>query len=233
MMFDIYAFGEICLWILPLVIFISIPISVVIGSFAKNSSYGRQVVIFLGYIFCVGVIVHEAAHQMMCGVFGVDVKEVQYFRVEYKRTEKNGHLDIGGRVNCGEINSVIAAIFLGLAPLIVNGLLVALIFYYSPILMETAYYPLFVYLGIALGMGARPSKEDLTLWYQVFKKSPERGVFELIFLFIFVGVNYAIVMVWQVELWITLTINITFLTLFIIQGRMRTSTTHVRHIPKV
>jgi len=59
MSFDIYMFGEICLFIIPMFIIISLLFSAALGSLAQHSSSGMQLMILLSYIFAVGVITHE------------------------------------------------------------------------------------------------------------------------------------------------------------------------------
>jgi len=231
--FNIYAFWDICIWIIPLVIFFSTFITAIIGSFAKRSSYGVQIAIAFSYIFCIGVIVHEMAHQLMCHTFGVRVKELRYFRVEHKRTEDGEYLNIGGYVNFEDVNSLITGIFLGIAPLLVNGILVALICYYAPVFETTSYYPLFIYLGFALGIGARPSKEDLLLWYQALRMNPGRGLLEFLLLCFFGGIVYALFLVWQVDLWISFTIIFLFIVFFIFQGRPKAGRSPSNYLPRM
>lgn len=222
-MFNIYAFGEVCVELIPIVIFLSIFLTAVLKGFASHSSYGMQVLVVFSYIFCVGVIVHEAAHRLMCKIFGVKVKETQYFKVERRRIQGREYANIGGYVKTEEVSSIITGLFLGVAPLIVNGLLVALLYYYNPVWMETEYYGLLIYLGIALALGARPSKTDLTLMWHAFQKHPGRGLLEIAFLCSFSGVIFFL-MLYQFELWITLTVGIVFVALCIIQGRNKLST---------
>ncbi|MFX1296440.1 MAG: metalloprotease family protein [Promethearchaeota archaeon] len=233
MIFDIYAFGEICFWVIPLVIFFSIIISAFLGSLSANSSYGMQITVAFSYIFCIGIIVHEAAHRLMCAVFGVKVKETKYFYVDRKKIDGVEYKTPMGYVKFKDIDSVIASLLLGIAPLIVNGLLVALIFYYGPVLVETVYYGICIYLGISLAIGSCPSKEDLTLWYKVIKKNPGRGLLEFTILFIFGGVIYALIVIWQVELWITLIVIISFFIIFILQGRAKSSVPRSKYLTKL
>ena len=48
----------------------------------QNRKLGNELVVILSYLFCVGVVLHEAAHQAFCFVFGVRVQEVRFFFVE-------------------------------------------------------------------------------------------------------------------------------------------------------
>lgn len=216
----ISSFGEACLWILPLVIVFSIFLSAFFKGLAQHSDYGKQIVVVLSYILCVGVVVHEAAHQLMCKIFNVKIREVRYFKVESERVGDVEHTSIGGHVDCERVESLIVGLFLGFAPLLVNGLLVALIYYFSPVWMESEYHGVLIYLGVALALGARPSREDLALSFHTLQSRPGRAVIEILFLGVFGGVLCYLV-AYQFELWITLTVLATFIVLCIVQGRFK------------
>lgn len=226
-MFDLYTFGDVCLHVIPIVVVLSLFISGFLGALARHSKNGLQITIFFSYLVCVGVIVHELAHQLMCKLFGARIKGIQYFGVNRQRIAGREYTSIGGHVDCEEVPSIIAGMYLGLAPLLVNGLLIAIIYFYWPVLGETAYNWLFIYLGIALALGARPSKEDLTVWWHTFQKNLGRSFWELFLLCLFGGVLYCLI-VYQVELWISLSVIIGFIVLSIIEGRAKSGMTQAR-----
>jgi len=189
-----------------------------------------DVLVLVSYVLCIGVVVHEVAHRIFCGIFGVRVRETRYFKVERKKTKWGEQTTIGGYLNIEDIDSVIVGIFLGIAPLIVNGVSVALIYYFSPLLGETPIFWLLVYLGIALGIGARPSKEDLKLCIGALKRAPGRGIIEILLAFVFC-ISICVLVVLQINIWVTLSVTLSFLILLVIQGRSRTRTTRVRYFP--
>lgn len=230
MVFNLAEFGQICMWMLPIVLFFSFFVSGFLGALLQQPTYGRQIVIILSYLFCVGVIVHEVAHQLMCKVFGVEVKEVQYFRVESKKHAEKVHTRIGGYVATGDIGSFTTGIFLGIAPILVNGLLLALLYYYYPVWMETGYEGILIYLGVALGLGARPSGRDLTACWRIFQKHPGRGILEIFFLCGFGVVLYCMAL-FQIDVWTIFGVVITFIIVCIINGRLKTNTPQQRYRP--
>jgi len=222
--FDIYAFGEVCLFVIPLVILIALLFSAFLSAVANHSSYGMQLMLTLSVIFGFGVVTHELAHRLFCALFGVKVKEMRLFKVTRRKTADLDYVSVGGYVDCEEISSVIAALFMGFAPLIINGFLVAFLVYYGPFIMTTQFYPLAVYGGISLGLGVRPSKEDLLLWINTLRKHPGRGILELICLFVFIGVLYYLAMVIQIPLWGTFSLFFGFLLIVIICNRRKPTT---------
>ena len=248
-MFDIQQYGEICLWTVPMVIIISTFVGAFFSRLGGFKAWGNHLWVLLQYIFCVGVVVHEAAHQLFCKIFGVKVRKVKYFgityeevggdkkekgksspKVEFMRSSGRVPVSAGGFVRPGEkVDSVSVSFFVGVAPLIINGLLVALIIYYGPILMETAYWGLFVYLGIALGMGIRPSRADIMFFLRTFKRNPGRGFLELIMFCIFGGFLYLLIAVWQVEAWIVLAAMLLFFAILVLQYRMKRSKSRSRY----
>jgi hypothetical protein len=222
MTYDIYAFGEVCLYVIPLAIFVSLFFNAVLSTIAKHSPSGVQVTVLLSYLFAFGVIVHECAHRLFCTLFGVRVKATQYFGVSRQRSTSGAeHVSIGGYVECDEVTSVIVALFLGFAPLLINGLLIALLAFYGPLLAETDYVYLAFYAGISLVLGIRLSKEDALLWTTVLKKHFGRGFLEFLLLLAFGGLLYYLVGILQVELWITLTVVIAFPVLLALATRFR------------
>ena len=232
MIFDFYAFGEACVYVLPLVVFFSLLLSAFLGHLASRSAAGLQVSVLVGYIFCLGIIAHEASHRLFCSLFGVKVRETKLFFVERKRTPEGEYAQIGGYVDCEEISSLITCLFLGIAPLIINGLIVALLYYYWPLLGTTPYYGLLIFVGISLGIGARPSKEDLTLWIQAVKRAPKRSILEFIMLISAGGLLYALLAIWQVNLWILLTASVSLFISFIIIGRMRFTRSYANYFQR-
>jgi hypothetical protein len=228
-MFEFYAFGEICFYILPLVIFLSLLLSAFLGYLASRSQMGMQLVVMVGYVFCLGIVTHEASHRLFCALFGVKVRETRLFYVERKRTSYGESAQIGGYVDCEEITSLITCLFLGIAPLIINGLIVALLYYYWPLLGSTPYYGLLIFIGISLGIGARPSREDLTLWVQAFRHAPKRGFAEISILISSGGLVYALVAIWEVSVWVLLTVSFSLFIGFIMIGRIRVSRSYASY----
>jgi hypothetical protein len=231
-MFDLHTFGEICLYILPLVIIFSLFLSAFLGHLASRSQMGMQLVVMIGYLFCLGIVTHEASHRLFCALFGVKVRETRLFYVERKRTPYGEVTQIGGYVDCEEITSLITSLFLGIAPLIINGLIVALLYYYWPIMGSTPYYGLLIFVGISLGIGARPSREDLTLWVQALKRAPRRGFAEVFILISSGGLIYALAAVWQVSVWVLLTVSFSLFIGFIMIGRKRISRPYTSYFRK-
>jgi hypothetical protein len=229
--FDINVFIEICLYILPLVIILSIIFSAILVSFARRFDIGMQVMEVIGVIFCIGVVAHELAHRIFCGLLGVHVQETKLFRVMHRQTPWGESVSIGGYVECEEIRSVIVALFIGFAPLLVNGLLVALLYYYGPAFAGTWYFPLIVYLGISLGLGMPTSKEDASMWIHALKRNPGRGILELIGLCCFGGVLFYLVTDLQLPLWGTSLIILSFIIGMIIVGRSHAS--GAIHVPTI
>jgi len=219
--FNIYAFGEVCLSIIPMVVFISLLFSTFISALASHSSYGMQLMLILSYIFAFGVIAHELAHRLFCAIFGVKVKKMQLFKVTRKKTADQEYMSIGGYVDCEDVTSVIAALFLGFAPLIINGLLVALLVYYGSLIMNTQFYALAVYAGVSLGLGARTSKEDMLLWISSLRKNPGRGILELVCLCLFVGVLFYLGIIIQIPLWGSFSLFLVFIIVVIVYNRRK------------
>lgn len=248
-MFDVQQYGEICLWVVPMVIIVSTFVRTLFSNLGHIKTWGDHLWVLLQYVFCVGVVVHEASHQLFCKIFGVRVEKVKYFGITYKEVDgdkkdkgkssrtaefmrSNGRKPVsaGGYVRPSEkIDSVSVSFFVGVAPLIINGLLVALIVYYAPILMETAYWELCVYLGIALGLGSRPSGADILFFLRTFKRNPGRGFLELLVFLCFGGVLYLFIAVWQVEVWIVLAAMLLFFTILVLQFRMKKGKSRSRY----
>ena len=247
-MFDVQQYGEICLWTVPMVIILSTFISALLSRLGRFKTWGPHLWVLLQYIFCIGVVVHEAAHQFFCKIFGVRVHEVKYFGIKYKEVNddkkdkekrsptmefmrSSGRRPVGvdAFVSRDRVDSVSVSFFIGIAPLIINGLLVALIVYYAPVLVETAYWELCVYLGIALGMGTRPSGADIILFLRTFKRNPGRGFLELLIFCLFGGVLYLFIAVWQVAAWVVLAAMLLFFTIIVLQYRMKRSKSRSRY----
>ena len=230
MSFDINVFAEICLYILPLVIFLSLIFSAILVSFARRFDLGMQVLEVVGVIFCVGVVTHELAHRIFCWLFGVQVQETKLFKVTHRQGPWGESVSIGGYVECDEIRSVTVALFIGFAPLVVNGLLVALLYYYGPSFAGTWFYPLGIYLGIALGLGMPTSKEDVSMWIHALKANPGRGILELFGLCCFGGAMFYLITTFQIPLWGTGLIMLSFIISMIIVGRSHTGS--AKHVPR-
>lgn len=225
--FDVQVFGETFVMVIPIVIFLSIFVCAFLGALARHTSNGNQLVVLFYKVFCVGVVVHELAHYSMSKLFGVKVKEARWFSIESKRIEGREAINISGFVRTEEIYSVVTSLVLGIAPLLVNGTLIALIYYYGPIWTEISYWNVVItYAGVAFALGTRPSNEDLTLWWKILKKNPRRGFFEFIELILFGVVLYYLVF-YQIEAWIILTTAITFFILLIVQARKKSGSQDV------
>jgi hypothetical protein len=220
MTFDIYFIGELCAWVFPLVVVGSLLFTAVIGALLRNPSYGTHLGLLTTCIFSIGVIVHELAHQLMCCLYGVQVKDTQYFKIDRKKTGSRQSISIGGFVLTEDISSFITGLSLGIAPLLINGFLVVLICYYHPSWVGTSYEGFMYYLGFALAFGGRPSKQDLSLWAKAFQKNPKRGLFEL-FLVIFFIVTISSLIIYEVNVWVILGVLAGFIITFILQGRSR------------
>lgn len=204
--------------LITVIIFLGIFLSAFLGALGAHASNGDYYVRLFYYFFGIGVVAHEGAHYLMCKLFGVKVKEVRFFKVERNRE----YLNIGGYVRSEEVSSFIAILSLSLAPLLVNGILVSLIYYCSPLWMEIPGWNFGIgFAGVSLALGTRPSKQDLSLLGKTLQKNLGRGLIEIIFLCAFGGVicYFAIS---QVEAWIFLAAVITFIVSCIILGRIRT-----------
>ena len=231
MSFDFYVFWEICIFIIPIVMVFSLLFSAILGSVAQHSSSGMQVMIFLSYLFALGVITHELAHRLFCALFGVKVTETKFFRVARNKTAEGEYVSVGGYVNCAEIDSVSVALLLGFAPLLINGLLVAVLYYYGPVLATTDFYGIAIYLGISLALGTRVSKEDALLWVEALRRHPGRGILEIVGLFLFGGVLYFLVGFIQIPLWGTLSILLGFLIIIILGTRFKSTSKNRVRLP--
>jgi hypothetical protein len=221
--FDPYAFGQVCLYVIPIVIFFSIVFSAFLSSLASRSETWIHLTLILSYLFAFGIVMHELSHRLFCALFGVKVRETQLFKVTRWNTPEGQYLSVGGYVDCEDIQSVIVALFLGFAPLIINGLLVGLLVYYGPDLMATAYAPLIAYAGVALGLGTRTSKEDTLLWVGALRKSPGRGFLEIIGLMAFGGVLYYLVDTFQIPVWGGCSIFIAFVVIIAVLIRQKST----------
>jgi hypothetical protein len=206
-----------------MVILFSIVFSALLTALASRSDMGMHLTIALSYLFALGIVVHELAHRLFCGIFGVKVREMQLFKVTRRHTENGQYLSVGGYVECEDIQSVIVALFLGFAPLIINGFLVGLLVYYGPILFETDYAALIIYAGIALGLGTRTSKEDMLLWVSALRKNPGRGFLEIIGLILFSGMLYYVIGVLQIPVWGTCSILLAFILIMVVLNRQKST----------
>lgn len=231
MAFDWSLFGEVCLFAIPMVILLSALLSAGLNTLARRTETGVQLVVLVSYLLCVGVVVHEAAHRLFCALFGVQVRETRYFRIERIQTGQGEVTSIGGYIDCEEVESVITGIFLGIAPILVNGTLVAVACYYCPLLEGTSYYWLVVYLIVALGLGARPSRQDFGIWATAMKRAPLRGFLELCLL-CGGGILLGALAIYAVDLWITLTCAAGFFVLLIFQGRSKADPHRKRQLPR-
>jgi hypothetical protein len=229
MVFDIYAFGEVCVWVLPLTIFLAFFVTTFVMALASHGSMGAQIAVLFNYIFCLGVIAHEGAHLAMCKVFGVEVKDVCFFRVERKIDKGRESLNIGGYVDTGEINSFIAGFFIAIAPLLISGLLFATIYYFGPFWLGTAWEPLLIYFGFALVLGAHPSKGDIKAWWATLQKYPGRGFFEFFLLCVF-GIVVYYLTYYQISVWYFGGVVLLFLILCVVQGRATLNPAQKRYV---
>jgi len=231
--FDVTSFTAICFWVIPVVLFFTIIIRAIISSLSQRYETGEFLAIFFSYLFCIGVIVHEAAHWFMCTLFNIPVKETVFFHIESNEIEDTKITKIGGYILMGDVNSLIASIGIAIAPLIINGLLVAIIVYYWPLLKTSEFYGLFIFLGIALSIGAKPSKQDLAVLKQPFQLNPARSFLEGMSL-VFLGILfYILLVIVQVTFWVTLLIVLSFCSLLIYQARAKVDPTKTRTYPRI
>ena len=231
-----YYFGEVCLLVIPIAILGNLFYRAILRSVAnhwkdENHYSGIQLMKVLSYVFCIGTIVHEVGHRLFCLIFGVEVRETRYFYAHHERTKKDAittdRVKIGGHVTPkGEIHSVLVAMNIGIAPLIINGLLIALIYYYWPMLVANSLDWLAIYGAIALALGVKPSSGDLNYIYHTFKRNPGRNFAEILIFLTYCGVIAALV-AFQIETWIILTIIV--LTFFAavsisrVRGKMKSA----------
>ena len=232
MIFDIYAFGNILLSIIPLIFVVAVLVSALTALAMHNSSIGIPIVIAVNYIVCIGVIMHEVAHQIMCKVFGVQVKEAQYFYVDHRRTEEEESVSIGGRLNLGNCNSPLAGLLLATAPLFLNGALIALILYYVPFFENTPWYFLALYLGISLLISAKPSNPDIKFFAHTFKENLGRGFFEILLFCLLIGVFVWLGITYQPELWMILVMVVCFFIIIVFIGRWKSHPHSNHYLPR-
>lgn len=202
MSFDWSLFGEICMYVIPVLILTSMILNATLRKLASHNLSGMQVFKLYNYLFFPAISIHELIHRLMCAFFGLEVEETVLFRAKSMHTDEGESFSAMGYVRMKDIHSVIAALFTGLSPLFVNAALLAVICYYYPLILSYAWYPLIIYLAVALCLGTRLSTEDLTLWSKVLKRHPKRGFLELLFFICILSLIGAMVFVWQVDLWI-------------------------------
>jgi hypothetical protein len=206
-------YGEICIYTIPAVIILSYVIEGIMSSLG-----GSIIRTMFFYVFCISFIFHELAHWMMCKVFGVEVSKVVLFKVE-KEPESHAMGFQGYVLPKSPANSVLANLFISLGPLVINGLLVALIWYYYPAISESPWYPFCIYLGIGLAIGSMPSSQDMKTFFSCLRRSPGRGLLELVLLIIFLWVAYSSFVIWALDIWLIITIIGGFVLFSILYAR--------------
>ncbi len=225
MTFEFYQFCETCFWVFPVTLMVSMIIVGILGALHNHSENTMEIMIVLSYALFIGVVIHEAAHELFCKIYGIKVEEVQYFYLKKKRGVFRKFVDGLGFNKLKEeknpTRSFLAAFSIAIAPIVVNGLSVALIIYFLPELMESPYYGIFLYLIIALMYGAQPSRQDLVFAGSIFQKNFSRGLIELFMLILFISICFGLLFVWQATLWITLSIIGVLGILLIRQGRTK------------
>jgi hypothetical protein len=225
MIFDVYEFGETCFWVFPVTLMVSMIIIGILGALHNHSESTMEIMIILSYVLFIGVVIHEAAHELFCKIYGVKVEKVQYFYLKKKRGLFRKFVDGFGYNKLKEkknpTRSFLAAFSIAIAPVVVNGLSVALIIYFLPNLMESPYYGIFIYLIIALMYGALPSRPDLAVAGSIFQKNFSRGLIELFMLIFVIGICFGLLIVWQAALWISFSIIGVLIILLIRQGRAK------------
>jgi len=232
MIFDIYAFGDVLLSIIPLIFVTAILFSVLNKIAMQHSSLGIQIAIAVNYITCIGVIMHEVAHQIICKLFGVQIKEAHYFYVDHRRTEEEESVSIGGKLLLGDCNSPMAGLLLTTAPLFLNGTLIALLLYHAPLLEGTIWNYLAIYLGISLLLHAKPSAGDMKFLAMTFKANPGRGVLEILLFCTLIGVFCWIGIIYQPDLWALMVMIVSFLIIVVFIGRWKSSPHSNHYIPR-
>lgn len=205
-------------YVVPVVILLATLLWGLLGLIRRRApKMGQDLTVLLAYLFCVGTILHEAAHLCFCHLFGVPVVGVRFFFVDRFKVQEVPRrpytpppatasqfyrsstgdwqyrprdmdvVRIGGCVGIDQCDSPLAAFFVALAPLIINGLLFALLLFYYPFIEQTPYYPLAIYLLIAIPLGLQPSTADFAHIGATFKEHPGRGFLEYLIFFTMIG----------------------------------------------
>lgn len=193
----------------------------VIGGLGEHTSYGPDICTAIYCLLCIGVVIHEAAHYLYCLIFGVKVKEAKFFTIKRVRTSESSSMLVLGYLNLEEVRSVSVGIFVGIGPLIVNGLLIATIAYYwTEIVAMMGVFPPY-FFAASLALGAQPSSADIRLFRSAFEKDPGRGVLEIVMLVSF-GVILAVMgIIWVLDAWIILTAAICLFIIIVMVSRKR------------
>lgn len=214
-MSDLEAFIQFCCYVIPIVILLTSFLWGLLSHIKyRNHRIGTELKVILSYLFCFGVILHEVAHQCFCYLFGVQVRDVRYFFVQRFSPSRESNkssvtspapmsefcsgeqgyqppkgevINIGGYVKILPPQSPLIAFFIATAPLFINGLFVALLLFYYPLIVQTPYYPLAIYLIIALALGVEPSKTDFLSFFYTFRVNCGRGFIEFLSLFLILG----------------------------------------------
>jgi len=122
------------------------------------------------FLFILGVAVHEASHLLFCKILGTKIIDIAYFKPQSSGFQ--------GYVKTEEIESFLKAVLIGIAPAIINSLLVYLVLkLYS---LNFLNFFLTIYLIFSLIVGAKPSIQDILIALSVAAKYPSRFLTELL-----------------------------------------------------
>lgn len=123
-----------------------------------------------------GVIIHEAAHRVFCDICGVPVYEVCYFRLG----------NPSGYVIYGRTDRLRANFLIAMGPLVVNSILCAVISFsaitaFAIGASETPIvFVVLLWLGIAIGMHAFPSAQDVKNFSEAVRSAGHRELLYVI-----------------------------------------------------
>ncbi|MHA1266157.1 MAG: hypothetical protein ACTSRS_13070 [Candidatus Helarchaeota archaeon] len=266
MSFELQRFGEICITVIPLTLFITLIFHVILGQLTKpfggtQSKAGEsnnrqrasrniwmQLWVLIHYIFFLGTVIHEAGHYLCCKLFGIEVQEVRLFipfqegvqslpqNSEEPKAPDNhsavGSSWITGYVKTKEITSFLGAIAVGIAPLILNGVLLSLLVYFD-FFVGTAYYGIALYITIALILGAKPSFNDWRLMGLAFRSNLSRAFLELFLLIGTLGVTFTLLSLYTLVLWQVLLLFLINLAVIILAARFRRPIPAKNKIPRM
>lgn len=174
--------------------FFWLPIAFVIGYFLDlvyNQTRGRYRTAFNILAF-IGVVIHEAAHIMLCFITGVPVKRIE---VNY-RDKATGRAFPHGAVKLKRKREIsfIQSFLFGIAPLLVG---VIIFFLLLDVACDLSVEPLYrIVAGItcfSILLGVRPSTTDLKLIIKDFQNNPSKSLFQIILLCLSFGLVWLIV----------------------------------------
>ncbi len=124
----------------------------------------------ISLMFAPGIAIHEASHLFFCKILGTKIVDITYFKPYV--------CGFQGYVKTEEIESFLKAFLIGIAPAIVNSLLVYLVLKLYVLNFLNPF--LTAYLMFSLIIGARPSIQDILTAFSVAAKYPSRFLSELL-----------------------------------------------------